>query len=365
MARESFQASHIELRHKTYYAVLYIPKDVRLVIGKTKFSRSTETGDQRIAERRAAAFALGWQAEISSARHESRDPLIAEAQDLLFNLKTSSSKELVREIIEDRTNEISSNSTLGDIEADEFNKVATGRVQVLSSLIPAWIKHEMEVKGLQQKTLDQMERDVGLLLETLKTSVTLTPEWTTRWILWIAEDRDLSASSISRIVSFCRNFFRYLQSIGEISKIIPNPFSIPDEHKKSKKAKSTSKNRIDSWIPFTSDEVVFLYKAALSNDVQSLADLIKIGAYTGARIEEICSLKCKDIHPDKHYFNIVSSKTEAGIRTVPIHSKIQGRVKELIDESDDGYLFSGLTFNKYNDRSNSIGKRFGRLKKKL
>ena len=189
MARESFQASHIELRHKTYYAVLYIPKDVRLVIGKTKFSRSTETGDQRIAERRAAAFALGWQAEISSARHESLDPLIAEAQDLLFNLKTSSSKEFVREIIEDRTNEISSNSTLGDIEADEFNKVATGRVQVLSSLIPAWIKHEMEVKGLQQKTLDQMERDVGLLLETLKTSVTLTPEWTTRWILWIAEDR--------------------------------------------------------------------------------------------------------------------------------------------------------------------------------
>ena len=103
----------------------------------------------------------------------------------------------------------------------------------------------------------------------------------------------------------------------------------------------------------------------MSNDVQSLADLIKIGAYTGARIEEICSLKCKDIHPDKNYFNIVSSKTEAGIRTVPIHSKIQGRVKELIDESDDGYLFSGLTFNKYNDRSNSIGKRFGRLKKKL
>jgi len=33
--------------------------------------------------------------------------------------------------------------------------------------------------------------------------------------------------------------------------------------------------------------------------------------------------------------------------------------------SQDGYLLSGLTFNKYGDRSNAIGKRFGRLKQSL
>ena len=37
----------------------------------------------------------------------------------------------------------------------------------------------------------------------------------------------------------------------------------------------------------------------------------------------------------------------------------------LIEESKDGYLLSGLTFNKYGDRSNAIGKRFGRLKNAL
>ena len=37
----------------------------------------------------------------------------------------------------------------------------------------------------------------------------------------------------------------------------------------------------------------------------------------------------------------------------------------LKDTSKDGYLLSGLTFNKYGDRSNAIGKRFGRLKSSL
>jgi hypothetical protein len=32
---------------------------------------------------------------------------------------------------------------------------------------------------------------------------------------------------------------------------------------------------------------------------------------------------------------------------------------------ENKYLISGLTFNKYADRSNAVGKRFGRLKKSL
>ena len=37
----------------------------------------------------------------------------------------------------------------------------------------------------------------------------------------------------------------------------------------------------------------------------------------------------------------------------------------MVTESTDGYLLSGLTPNKYGDRSNAIGKRFGRLKKDM
>ena len=32
----------------------------------------------------------------------------------------------------------------------------------------------------------------------------------------------------------------------------------------------------------------------------------------------------------------------------------------LVDQSEDGYVLSGITANKYGDRSNGIGKRFGK-----
>jgi integrase len=40
-------------------------------------------------------------------------------------------------------------------------------------------------------------------------------------------------------------------------------------------------------------------------------------------------------------------------------------VLALSNQSLDGFLLSGLSENKYGDRSNAIGKRFGRLKTKL
>ena len=89
--------------------------------------------------------------------------------------------------------------------------------------------------------------------------------------------------------------------------------------------------------------------------------------YTGARIEELCSLKTNDVIDvdGVQCFNISDSKTEAGIREVPIHPAISKLVSNLIKNTEDSYLITGLTFNKYNDRSNAIGKRFGHLKKKL
>jgi integrase len=71
-------------------------------------------------------------------------------------------------------------------------------------------------------------------------------------------------------------------------------------------------------------------------------------------------------HVTSDSFNILESKTEAGIRVVPIHSKLQDVVSRLrvtrpVNDTD-GYLLAGLTFNKYRDRSNAIGKRFGRMK---
>ena len=103
-------------------------------------------------------------------------------------------------------------------------------------------------------------------------------------------------------------------------------------------------------------------KAAVPDSDPVLLDLTTLGAYTGCRIEELCSLKLKSVTDDR--IEIEDAKTEAGWRTIPIHSHIRQLVARLRDTSTDDYLLSGLTFNKYGDRSNAISKRFGRLKSK-
>jgi integrase len=108
---------------------------------------------------------------------------------------------------------------------------------------------------------------------------------------------------------------------------------------------------------------VKLWKAAREEKDQQLADLIAVAAYSGARIEELCSLKVSAVAGST--FKVTDAKTTAGVREVPIHSNLKGTVTRLRKSAKDGYLFSNLGANKYGDRSNAIGKRFGRLKASL
>ena len=89
--------------------------------------------------------------------------------------------------------------------------------------------------------------------------------------------------------------------------------------------------------------------------------------YTGCRIEEICQLKVEGVKNIQgvQCFVIDDSKNPNGYRPVPIHSKLHPIVKKLLKESTNEYLISDLTFNKYDDRSNAVGKRFGKLKTSL
>jgi integrase len=82
--------------------------------------------------------------------------------------------------------------------------------------------------------------------------------------------------------------------------------------------------------------------------------------WTGARIEELCALPT--VRASDDHLDIADAKTNAGWRQVPVHLKLKSTIVRLIDGSKDGFLLSGLTANKYGDRSNAIGKRFGRLK---
>jgi integrase len=82
--------------------------------------------------------------------------------------------------------------------------------------------------------------------------------------------------------------------------------------------------------------------------------------WTGARIEELCSLQVAHVHGS--WFEIVDAKSKAGIRKVPVHRQLSPVLKRLIGKRTAGYVLEGLTANKYGDRSPAIGHAFGRMK---
>ena len=246
---------------------------------------------------------------------------------------------------------------LGFPAAKEFADLAAGITTPSNHYFDTW-KGQIR---LAAKTKEQMVKDVGLLTAEFPTLQGITKSAVRHWVdkLMAAGSGD---SSIRRILSSCRNYWKFLQRYAAVDKESA-PFAGVFESAPKKKRKVAN-------LPYLPADVVKLWQAASKRRVgkaaskvmdTKLADLIALGAFTGARIEELCSLKTATVFADS--FRIEDAKTAAGWREVPIHSAIAPLMKRLKEASTDGYLLSGLTFNKYDDRSNAIGKRYGRLKK--
>jgi integrase len=354
--------ANIERRRNTWYATLHVPKDVQHIIGKAKLFETLKTTDKRVAETRAAPLVAKWKARIAAARGES-DPFVDKALMWRQEIETNEAAEVVRDLIEEEAKKFA--RAQGPDAGAAFYGVATGTHEPLLPHFDDWAAQ----LTLAPKTVDQMKKDVRLMIKHFGTVEAITGQGVREWVRALmrgtpasqgtAAKPGASESSIKRIISFSRNFWVYLQEIekapGEVQ-----PFVVPSFTKKAATKATTGKG---GWEPFLPHEVVSLLNAAVEKGDQELADLIRLGMYTGARIEELCALKVESC--TKEVLSITDSKTDAGIRQVPVHSAVVEVVNRLMAASQDGYLLSGLTFNKYGDRSNAIGKRFGRLKASL
>lgn len=358
--------SNIERRGNTWYATLHVPEDVKHIIGKSKFFQSLKTTDKRVAETRAAPLIASWKAQIQAARGIS-DPFLEEALRLHKIVETASvgaepghysQHDLELEAAHQVANQIAKSEE----DRKLFLDIATGKQTLLSNFYDEWATHLTQAP----KTIDQMKKDVKLMVDHFRTIERIDKaaviEWVRELMAGSPERKPYTHSSLERIFKFSRSFWGYLQDIGKADPE-RQPFVLPKFAKKATAKNNGTINSGDGWIPFEPAEVVALLNAANEKGDHQLADLIRLGMYSGARIEELCSLKADDC--TEAVLKITDSKTEAGVREVPVHSLLVDVVKRLKEASTDGYLISGLSFNKYDDRSNAIGKRFGRLKKSL
>jgi integrase len=161
-----------------------------------------------------------------------------------------------------------------------------------------------------------------------------------------------------------RNYWKWMQS----HQIVPDDRT-PFAGRRVRNPANRRKTKDEQRQRFNPDDVARLEQAAAANGDNSLAAAIKIAAYSGARIEGVSQLRKSDIRTDpdtKIQFMRMDDKTAAGDRYVPVHPKISHLLGNLIKGAeDDGYLIKSTAHNKYGERSQPIGKRFGRLKTDL
>jgi Phage integrase, N-terminal SAM-like domain len=131
------------------------------------------------------------------------------------------------------------------------------------------------------------------------------------------------AATISRSLSELRGYWSYLTSV----EAVPED-SLPLEKLSVPRPSNKDNGGEEVRQPFTAKEVMSLLNAAVEREDSQLADLIRLGMWTGARLEELSALKVKDVNPV--YFEVKDAKSAAGRRQIPIHSKLKTTMRRLI-----------------------------------
>lgn len=220
-----------------------------------------------------------------------------------------------------------------------------------------------ETNGIAAKTIDQQESKLSKLAAHLKEhQKPLSTDSVASWLNSLSVTSKTQAQYLLAGSVFWKWANRYDPDWAAEYKDRASPFENHDLPKIRGKAKAQARRK-----DFTLAELKRIYDAAVVDGQGTLAILIKIAAFTGARIEELCQLKDENVITVEGvaFLDITDSKTSAGIRMVPIHPSIQKTIDCLVAETDDGYLIKSKSKNKYGLRSDPYSKSFGRLKTSL
>ena len=365
------------MKNGSLYASLTVPKALRASIGKRKYQRLLKTSSPNKAQIEASYLVKIWKKEIeihqAALLKGSSNPLLTlflEALEFKAGLNSDPQNDEASALelyLQDKLENLETSQGLQ--VAEDFANIAYGRSTPLLPFYEEWVS-KLQADSYQAKTIDTYARDAKLFIDHFGTVEKVTSASVGLWIVALMDSGMTIKTIGGRVIKGVRNFWGYLKDRKHITQEQFNLFlGVVPKEKKTKVALSQA-----GWVALSPQEAQQALLAIPAKDEQ-LNAVVLIGMYTGMRIEEICSLKAADIKliEGVQCFEITNAKTLAGDRVVPIHEKLRPLIEALLEvaKGDHGeapksaFLIPGLTLNKYADRSNAVGKRFGRLKKSL
>jgi len=377
----------LKKRGQTYFARLHIPLSAQAAMGKTELVKSLGTRDIAVAKRKLIKVAAELQAQIEEAQLV---PVLGTPEAFLSQARELRGK-VERGAITAREAEADMDGALDVLLAKEAAKrgideeghprftapevaainrahdVIVGRKEsALARLLEAHLAELQEDGILRPSTLMEKERRIGDFVawfgvnrswKDVRRSVAVgyLKHLKAKEVGPEGSGERLSRSSLVKWLSDLRVFFRWILDSEDADTRPQNPF---DGLQPAKDIRGKLPKR-RTW---QAAELEAMLKGIPKGD--PLWPLTALAAYSGARLDELASLKVADV--DGESFMVTEGKRQASVRRVPVHPVVAPMVERLIETSADGYLIPGLLEGGYdNKRGVLIGKRFGYLKGKL
>ena len=324
------------LKSGIWQVELRIPSDVRVVLGRTRFAKSTGTRDKRQAINKALPILTEWQQLITTAREnpELIQPrpdrpvcLHDAAQGLLGNWHSQAWLDQLKP----------SQAKLYD--AIEWGEGVSLPTHMCKFIEAHYTRHRTQLEARRYIL------EATLFIHTLDDLNRVNTQcWISTEELKPVNERR-AVKTMQKAVGFLSEYFEWLRYRGFVSQDLQNPFK--DLHF----AKQLARPR--QYLPLSLDEVLVLRQAAQAADDLLMATYIDIGRFTGVRLSEIGELSTESI------------VIEGGVKCFRVRpdAKTEASSNRLISVAPALASCVDLKNLDLRGTSNAVGKRFGRLKR--
>lgn len=371
--------------HPTWHCVKDVPSRLRLIVGRPRLVQSLQTHDLTVAQARRWAVLASFEKVLEAARAKGGPNKAVEAglawRETLARIEAGDPATIEAhrghdphwrdptgrgEVWRDPKDAAMDHATdglhhaledLSEADGKTLMDVAHGRATPLMHYVEQWLAEGGAKGPLTPRTAAQYRADVKRLETWAKaagypqTVEAFTKRVAGRYVTETIVTPKVDPNTGNRWISAASAYWRWLRKRAGIEG---DPWSGQSLAKASARTESGKTKR-----PCTDAELAALLGG--SPDAE-LADLIRVAALSGMRLEEVYRLTVADCAGG--WFNVRASKTDAGVRRVPIHSGLVGIVAGRLEGKDkDAFLFHepGEPVEG-RGRSMAVSKRFGRYR---